>query len=219
MSLRPYRPILSTGPNRRAREGFTLIEVLAVIVILSVLAALLMTQLGGARDTAEEGATKNVLLKVKGVLSEHADEAGDYPRSTPPAELGGMPNDTNVGAECLYLGLCKEGAAGQGVLDSQLANTDEDRLTARPAGFENSQLFELEDAWHNPIAYFHNLDYGQEARYVTLDPATGEPRESLAKARKNEQTGRWHEPRAFQLISAGLDGQFGTEDDLFSFQP
>ncbi len=201
------------------RRGFTLIEVLAVIVILSILAALLMTQLGGARDTAEEGATKTILLKIKGALEEHSQDAGDFPRSSPGQDLGAMPNDTNVGAEMLYLALCKERGAGAGTLDRALVNVDEDKLIARPAGFEVSDLFELEDAWHNPIAYIHNLDYGREFQYVSSLPETGETHHAVVKAKKNQQTGRWHEPRGYQLISAGLDGQFGTEDDLHSFQP
>ena len=31
---------------------------------------------------------------------------------------------------------------------------------------------------------------------------------------KNTRTGSWEKPSSFQLISAGEDGEFGTEDDL-----
>ncbi len=214
MKLQSRAPTLA-APH----AAFTLIEVLAVIVILGVLAALLMTQLGGARDTAEAGATKATLLKIKGALEEHGQDHGDFPRSSPDAAWGPMPNDTNVGAECLYLALCRERGAGAGTLDRSLCNLDSDRLTARPAGFEVSDLFELEDAWHNPIAYIHNMDYAREFAYVTVAPDTGQELSSMVRAKQNEQTGRWHEPRGYQLISAGIDGEFGTSDDLLSFQP
>jgi len=35
---------------------------------------------------------------------------------------------------------------------------------------------------------------------------------------RSERTGSFYEPSGFQLVSAGSDGLFGTEDDLFSYQ-
>ena len=51
-----------------------------------------------------------------------------------------------------------------------------------------------------------------------LTTETGERIDSIARALKDDATQRYHQPRGFQLISAGLDGEFGTEDDVPGFQ-
>ena len=38
--------------------------------------------------------------------------------------------------------------------------------------------------------------------------------ESTVAAQKDEATGLFRNPNRYQLISAGLDGEFGTADDL-----
>ncbi|MBT5100445.1 MAG: hypothetical protein HOM77_00855, partial [Planctomycetes bacterium] len=38
--------------------------------------------------------------------------------------------------------------------------------------------------------------------------------EQFVDALRNETTGDWQQPNRFQLISAGMDGFFGTEDDI-----
>lgn len=203
--------------RRRARAGFTLIELLAVLIIISILAALLVTNLGGAQSAMEEKLTKERITEIATALLVYSDEVGDYPPSTLKAEETGRPNPMNLGAECLYLGLCKEDGPGYGVLDEHIDNTDADQLAKRLPGFNSLELFEIVDDWGNPIAYFHNRDYGREDLYTTFDGETGEMIETTAKARKNEKTGRWYKPTGFQLISAGLDGAFGTEDDITNF--
>jgi prepilin-type N-terminal cleavage/methylation domain-containing protein len=202
--------------NGRASEGFTLIELLAVLIIISILAYFLVTNIRGARESVEVGTTRNLLKQIGTALHEFDNQTGDFPPSQFPSEWGSPPNATNVGAECVYLSLCAEKGIGFGTLDKpeQLVNTDGDSLTKRMKGFERSDLFELCDAWDNPIAYFHHRDYDREDLYVTNDPQTGEPIQSTARAHRNEKTGRWLEPQAFQLISAGPDGQFGNADDI-----
>jgi prepilin-type N-terminal cleavage/methylation domain-containing protein len=198
-------------------RGFTLIELLAVLLILSVLAWLLVTNVGGAREVVEAGLTRTRLAEIEAMLSAWADEHGDYPSSTPSSELG-APNGHNLGSECLYLALCAEGEDGMGVLDEELANTDGDKLAQPPKGFESRELFEIGDDWGNPIAYQHHRDYGRRDTYVSHDPETGEAIESLLVAEKSASTRRYHEPRGFQLVSAGPDGRFGSDDDIRNFE-
>jgi hypothetical protein len=148
-----------------------------------------------------------------------SDEHGDFPASQLPTDIGSAPNGTNVGGECLYLALCAEGAPGNGKIDREkdLCNTDNDSLTKRPKGFERQELFELADPWGNPIAYIRNSDYDREFHYVCLDAQTGEESDYSVRALKNPETGRYQEPHGFQLLSAGPDGKFGTEDDIMNF--
>jgi len=203
---------------RRAAAGFTLIELIAVLAILSILAYFLVTNVGGAKELVDEKATHNKLVQVAAMLEQYADAAGDYPTAAGMFP-GAPPNATNVGGETLYLALCREHGPGFGVVDDELCNTDGDRASAQLEGFESRELYELADSWGNPIAYLHHRSYDRAETYATRDAATGEPLEGQVTAWRNEATQRFHGPRAFQLISAGADGAFGTEDDITEFAP
>lgn len=198
-----------------ARAGFTLLELLAVLLILSILVGILVTSLGGAEDATLESLTKNFIAQIEVALSEYEVEHGDYPRSSLPDDLELATNEVNVGAEALVVAFFSDGweAAGA-VSDDRLGNTDGDRSKKTLTDFGSPDLFEILDAWDNPIAYFHHADYDRPQWYTTFDPTTGEPIDTEVAARSSATTRRAHNPRSFQLISAGLDGRFGTEDDL-----
>ena len=208
--------------RRRDRGGFTLIELLAVILILGILASLLLVSLGDATEGAERGKTEHRLAELETVLADYFNEFGDYPPSSFSGEQGIANDGTNVGAEALVVALWSKGwdAGGHlGDLAHELENVDQDQSPAALTDFASRELFEIPDAWGNPIAYLHHRDYGGTARaYVTLDPSTGEEIHGQARALRDEKLGRFYQHASFQLLSAGPDGQFGTEDDLASFQ-
>jgi len=212
--------MLTLRPQSSSRRGFTLIELLAVLMIIAILTYFLVTNMSGGIGVVNEGVVKNRMGTLRAMLSQVADEKGDFPRSQLPNELGTAPNALNVGAECLYLALCAQGAPGVGTLDKpeDLCNTDGDSLGKRAPGFETQELFELADGWGNPLVYIHHLDYEREFRYVAVDGESGEAAEYNVRAFKNAKTGRFEEPNGFQLISAGSDGQFGTADDIVNSQ-
>lgn len=195
-------------------RGFTMIELLAVIVILAILSYFLVTNLTNASRVMDVQLTKVNGQKIVAAISVHLDDKGDYPRSAFTADWGDPPNNLNLGGECLYLTLCADKAAGDGLFDELLVNVDSDQLARRVSGFEVLTLFELSDQWGNPFAYFHNRDYAREDQYETLHPETGERISSVARAFKNPATQKYFEPRGFQLVSAGPDGEFGTADDV-----
>lgn len=198
------------------RGGFTLIELLAVLVILSILTAFLVSNILAARSTVEEQATRATMAQISAALTEYEIERGDWPPSTYPEAWGAAPDATNVGAEVLYMTICAEGEIGFGRFDEAPANVEGDRSVLRVPGHASQELFEIADAWGNPIAYFHHRDYGREDTYRTYDGETGEVATSVVRARKNERTGRFYEPKGYQLLSAGPNGVFdkpGSEDD------
>lgn len=207
--------VLRTAPRR---AGFTLIELLAVLMILAILIALLVTNLAAPKQQVEEGVARNRMAQISAALNQYVDDTGSPPASQLPSEFGSG-NADNVGAECLYLALCAQGAPGYGVLDKDetLCNTDHDSLSKRPKGFETQELFEIADPWGNPYAYIQFGDYDREFHYVTIDD-NGVEQDGMVRAQKNEKTGRYEEPHGFQIFSAGADGKFGTEDDLPSFK-
>ena len=195
--------------------GFTLIEILAVIVILSLLMVFLVPKLMGAEDVVKAQNTQNWLLQLRTVLADYENETGDFPASDYAAEQGPAPNQVNLGAEALVLNLWAEGFDGLGLDDEHFVNTDGDSTPKRLTTLGSRDLFELRDEWGNPIAYFHRRDYGRADVYVTIDPESGEEiAENQVRAKMNAVTERFENPKTCQLISAGPDGRFGSEDDI-----
>lgn len=201
------------------RRGFTLVELIAVLAILAILAVFLVTQIGSAEEVVQQKLCATRLRQVAAALAHYESETGDYPPSSFGGAAGEAPNAVNVGGERLVLALFSEGRDGCGLSPDELGNSDGDRSAAAASDLPTTELFELLDPWGNPIAYFHHTDYGRADVYRAVDPATGEEREAPVSARKNARTGLFYEHRRFQLLSAGPDGAFGTEDDIASFRP
>jgi len=204
---------------RRARGGFTLIEILAVILILGILAGLMVVNLADASGATDVSMTRADLARLEGVIDAYEVEHGDFPPSSF-QEGEGVANDgTNVGVERLVVALWSKGWEAGGMLEADgLENTDGDRSQQELSDLGRS-LFELVDRWGNPIAYIHRRDYESTDRlYTTLDPSTGEELLSAPQPFRNPDTGRWYRHSRYQVISAGPDGEFGTEDDITSFQ-
>lgn len=208
----------SSPTQASPRAGFSLIELLAVMVILSILLVFLAFRLGGMGDTAKARLTETYLGEVSLAVSEYEHETGDYPGSSWNSDWGAQPNKMNVGIEALCIALWSEDYGGTALNEDRLDNTDGDRAKKSLTSHESRDLFELTDEWGNPIAYLHRRDYGREDLYTTIEMETGEWIDSTVKAVKSPKTGSYYNPRGFQLISAGIDGVFGTNDDLYNFR-
>jgi prepilin-type N-terminal cleavage/methylation domain-containing protein len=113
------------------RAAFTLIELLAVIVILAILSYFLVTNLTSATKTSEAQRTHVVMETIQIALAEYNDDKGDLPHSNFTNDQGTPPNLSNLGSECLYLAICAEKAPGDGKFDKDLGNTDEDQTPKR----------------------------------------------------------------------------------------
>lgn len=200
------------------RAGFTLVELMAVIAILAILMAVLIPRIGSMGEAARSKLTVTQLRLIAAAIDEYEDEHGDYPPSQFKADWGVAPNATNLGAECVVLSLWSDDWGGTSLTMEELVNSDIDGSKKEIAELLGKELFELRDKWDNPIAYFHRRDYGRADPYVSEDPDTGESIESSAKSVKDTRTGKWAQPRRFQLISPGPDGRFGSEDDLYNFK-
>src|SRR5262252_7424037 len=77
------------------RNGFTLIEMLVVLAIITVLGSLLLAGLGAARTTANINAVKITLSGLSAALDRYEADFNDYPPSD--GDSTGM-----TGAENLY---------------------------------------------------------------------------------------------------------------------
>jgi prepilin-type N-terminal cleavage/methylation domain-containing protein len=200
------------------RAGFTLVEVLAVIVILAILAAFLYSNFASSIRTTERKATEILIGTIGAALDAVANEDGDYPPSVFPAADVPDGGGTNCGIENVYAALWSGGRNGFEIDTEHLLNTDGDQSRKDLTDLPTRDLFELVDRWENPIAYFHHRDYGDQHVYLTMDPKTGEELENSVRARRDPKTKDWYERRGFQLLSAGPDGRFGTDDDIANFK-
>lgn len=196
---------------RKSQAGFTLVEMLAVLLILSILMGVLLTSMGGAKQSAEASLTSARISEIAAVLGSYEGETGDYPRSTFDDALSASGAEYNRGIEALVLAIYSAPFDGMGLNDDMLGNIDGDSV-------KGIELFELVDLWGNPLAYFRRSDYGKKQSYLTEEGDTGVDYENEVSARKHPITGRWANRQSFQILSAGIDGIFGTDDDLGNFK-
>ncbi len=68
--------------KRKNQKGFTLIELIVVIAILGILAAIAIPRLGGFTDTAKESAAAANEKLVNNMLSVYYADNGAYPTAT-----------------------------------------------------------------------------------------------------------------------------------------
>ena len=209
---------MNTPTRDRRRSGFTLIEMLAVMVILSILMAFLVTSLMGASETVELENTRQFIAQIGAAVDTYETDEGDYPPSSFPSGADRGSNKVNMGAEELVIALMKPGSEVWELPEDRLGNSDGDATRKSVTSFPKPDLFELTDFWDNPIAYIHRRDYEKPIIYLTFDPDTGESHEQPVSAYKSSKTGAFFNRRSFQLISAGPDGLFGTSDDIGNFE-
>ncbi len=65
--------------SRTPRKGFTLIELMVVVLILAVLAALVVPRIVGQSGTAKIGAAKTDLSGISSLLDQFQLDCGRYP--------------------------------------------------------------------------------------------------------------------------------------------
>ncbi len=81
------------NPNKRARRGFTLVELLVVIAIVALLVALLLPALAGARRAGKKSATQNMMQAFTNAVSSFSNDNGSrMPGYFSPAQMGAQTN-------------------------------------------------------------------------------------------------------------------------------
>jgi len=67
------------SPRQNARRGFTLVELLVVIVIIAILATLIFVGATAARNSVRRGIIKLQISQVSGALESYKNRFGEYP--------------------------------------------------------------------------------------------------------------------------------------------
>ena len=208
--------MMTDKQHRRSAGGFTLIELMIVIGILSLLMVALQPAISSAFGRSEAAETRARMLLLDTAIKSFDEEYGYFPPDDfqeRGSELGvTVPRDpVNTGIESLVVFLSWSANGGTDLTENEkwLGNTDADESEVLIPLLERTAKVEVLDAWGSPIVYFHNRGYAQSQ---TVRLASGD--DVKVKAINNPNSQGYLSPRKFQLISAGEDGAFGTEDDL-----
>lgn len=83
------RSFINKKTIKENESGFTLLEVMLVVVILSILAAVAIPRLTGSSESAREKADITTGSEVKAALDRYQVEKGSYPTLTDMTAAGG----------------------------------------------------------------------------------------------------------------------------------
>ncbi|MEO0478825.1 MAG: type II secretion system protein [Planctomycetota bacterium] len=225
MELPNSEPRTQPKTTHEVEDGFTLVEILVVIGIISMLIVALTPSLRNAILGGQEAETTGRATKLQTMILAYKDIHGQHPPDDG-STFGnrqknwdlGKGNGKNGGIESLILHLAntpKSGDLSQNV--DWFANTDGDKLAKDIPGLGRSERVEIVDAWGTPFAYFSGRvgsDYSGKDTVVGREIAD-EPGLEMTVRPWKDDSGEYRNPRGFQLISAGPDQEFDTEDDLF----
>ena len=213
---------------RRRQAGFSLIELMVVMAIIATLAGLGMFFIPSALRAGDNAAVETVLKQISAALEAYASNPknGDYPPTALDNDalpgFGVRRNDYNMGIESVMVCLHRPGSSTNFEIEDvpwkdPLDNLDGDESQVSLTTISKKRdLWELIDAWGTPVAYFHHRDYDDAARR-NMGRVNGADGIIKAKPWKNPKTGAWYRKNGFQLISAGPDLTFNTDDDVTSF--
>ena len=200
------------------RPGFTLIEMLVVIVILAILVSLVAVAVGGVQKSSKVSATETFLAQVVAALEQYKTRWGDYP-PTSFAEIGGRaPNSVNEGVETLVACLASKRRGNPFMVDEgRLANVDADKTDKNLTDwyFGDTALREYTDYFGFVISYVHHRNFAApKADSMRYRVSEGDKEQQVGVERSGA-TATFLNVGKFQLRSPGPDGKFGTQDDIW----
>lgn len=200
-------------------SGFSLLEILIVIAIITLLASFLIPNIFGSQKKAQINATRADIAKIKGMLEQYRTKWGDYPLTVIPGFTDA--NKINQGIETLVACLADTTRGGPFIEweEKRYTNYDNDISSRQNLTwlFGDAQLREIVDFWGSPFVYFHSRDYDNPGQYSLYSLKKGsDSQEFSASPQRSSVTKTFHNPYEYQLWSIGPDGenQNGLGDDI-----
>jgi prepilin-type N-terminal cleavage/methylation domain-containing protein len=216
----------------RRENGFTLIEVLIVLAIVATLMGAVMVIIPYVQNRSKVMQTQSLLAEIEAALKQVEDpyQLAEFPPTDTTAlrlkrkKIGteiGQPNETNVGIETVTLVLFMKDLDIGRIDSKHLGNTDNDEAPKNFTIHKKLALFELCDAWGQPLVYIHSRDY-QRVKEAPVPYVFRSEEEGGFAAQvvpfTDETTGNFYRPDTYQLFSVGPDGLPGNEDDIATFR-
>ena len=94
-----------------ASKGFTLVELLIVVIILAILAAIIIPQFSGATDDAEQAAYDTNIANIRAAIDLYRQQHNEYPGAV-----------IATGGTCINGAAVTTGAVGDEAFIAQLRN-------------------------------------------------------------------------------------------------
>jgi len=245
---RAVRPVFSLplppgeGRGEGAPRAFTLVELLVVVAIMSVLAAIITPAVLRARSAARNAAIKVEIDMLHMAIMNYKNEYGSFPPADSPAFSSSSPAFKHLSRlfpRCIDI---EEQFAGVAVITPQTAMgfwlsgyTSDPMSPLRPSGGRR-RLYDFDQSRLVDNSYFPSRNpkapyiYINAANYLTSPTEVREftglaggtyfahrVPQSLLQADFADANQPAFNPDTFQILCAGPDGIFGTDDDLSNF--
>lgn len=157
-------------PQRTASRGFTLLELLVVMVIIAILAALTLGAFRYAQESSSRNRTVSAHGAIRAALEQYKEKFGEYPEPANPNDSDEIGSTSHIvgGAQMLYQAITADGssaiklqsaAAGLGESDGQVDDTEKENAlnaSALPKSviyLTRSGKRILVDGWSRPFQY------------------------------------------------------------------
>jgi len=147
---------MPTSPKRSSSRGFTMVELLIVVVIIGILISLLLPVIGNIREKARKTASRALIDGIAAALERYHIDFDEYPPSTIP-DLGdpGAPQ-----LDSLFRYLC--GPEGKGITKTTGSKQRmiEPYINIPPEFIKRVEdRFVIVDSWGSDIVFMNSKAY------------------------------------------------------------